>query len=192
MLIDQLSRKYQQSNAHAIRLSSALLAFDSYGDSRWLCRYACLWRLFDQSREMSVGIYSMLVFYPATSGPLTRLGATFDLYQRAMSSAERALDLLDLPLEEKQGLRVLDGLAKGCIEFSQVSFAYPERKPILNDFSLKIEAGTTLGIAGPTGGKSTFTRLLLRFYSPQNGSIRLDDFDLESFDIVVETAIWFG
>lgn len=184
-LIDQLSRKYQQSNAHAIRLSSAFSPLIRMAILVGFVGTLVYGGFLTRAGEMSVGIYSMLVFLTQRLlWPLTRLGATFDLYQRAMSSAERALDLLDLPLEEKQGLRVLDGLAKGRIEFTQVSFAYPERKPILNDFSLTIEAGTTLGIAGPTGsGKSTLTRLLLRFYSPQNGSIRLDDFDLESFDL---------
>ena len=129
MLIDQLSRKYQQSNAHAIRLSSAFSPLIRMAILVGFVGTLVYGGFLTRAGDMSVGIYSMLVFLTQRLlWPLTRLGATFDLYQRAMSSAERALDLLDLPLEEKQGLRVLDGLAKGCIEFSQVSFAYPERK----------------------------------------------------------------
>jgi ATP-binding cassette, subfamily B, heavy metal transporter len=63
----------------------------------------------------------------------------------------------------------------GRIAFHNVSFAYDERRPILNDVSFEIPAGKTIAVVGPTGGgKTTIARLLFRFYDPQSGSITID------------------
>jgi ATP-binding cassette subfamily B protein len=63
----------------------------------------------------------------------------------------------------------------GTSEFRDVTFAYPDREPVLRDFNLTIPAGSTVGLVGSTGsGKTTLVNLLLRFYQPQKGSILLD------------------
>lgn len=72
------------------------------------------------------------------------------------------------------------------IEFRDVSFAYPSRPedPILDRFSLTIEAGKSIALVGPSGcGKSTIIQLLNRFYDPVSGSILLDDVDITTIDV---------
>ena len=93
--LDRLSVEYKEANAHAIRLSSAfsplirmaiVLGFGAtlvYGGQLTL------------DGQMEVGVYSVLVFDPTSILPLTRLGATFDLYQRAMASVNRVFGILD-------------------------------------------------------------------------------------------------
>jgi len=120
--------------------------------------------------------------------PLTRLGETFDLYQRAMASSTRVLDVLNSPTELKHGVHNPDlkEIRESDIIFENVSFAYPGRDNVFSNLNLNIEAGKTLGVVGATGaGKTTLIRLLLRFAEPSEGVIKwtekaLHDWDLES------------
>ena len=70
------------------------------------------------------------------------------------------------------------------IEFRNVSFAYPNRPPVLTDFNLRIEAGETIALTGENGaGKSTLVHLLLRFITPQSGQIFVDDVEIQQMDL---------
>jgi ATP-binding cassette subfamily B protein len=72
---------------------------------------------------------------------------------------------------------------RGAIRFDRVGFRYPSRPdaPALHDFSLDIAPGESVALVGPSGaGKSTVFHLLLRFYDPQRGAIRIDGADLKS------------
>ena len=134
------------------------------------------------SGELDVGVYSVLVFLTQRLlWPLTRLGKTFDLYQRAMASTRRVLDLLELPIAIASGERPLDVFGvQGAIAFERVGFAYPDRAPLLDGFEWRVEAGATVGVVGATGaGKTTLINLLLRFYEPQAGRITLDGEPIE-------------
>jgi ATP-binding cassette subfamily B protein len=74
---------------------------------------------------------------------------------------------------------------RGGIELDRVSFTYPEggRGPSLDGFSLKVAPGETVALVGPSGaGKSTVFRLLLRFYDPDGGAVRLDGVDARAVD----------
>ena len=106
--------------------------------------------------------------------PLTRLGETFDLYQRAMASSTRVLDVLTSEIEIKEGDYVPERqvIENSDITFESVSFAYRGREKTFSDLSLTIAAGKTTGIVGSTGaGKTTLTRLILRFAQPNMGGI---------------------
>jgi ATP-binding cassette, subfamily B, bacterial len=130
---------------------------------------------------LAVGTYSFLVY--ATQRllwPLTRLGETLDLYQRAMASTRRIFALLDTAVEAHPGDRPLAASAiRGEISLEGVGFAYRDRPPVLRDFSLRIPAGGTVAVVGPTGsGKSTLVKLLLRLYEVDAGALRLDGTDV--------------
>ncbi|MEB3288876.1 MAG: ABC transporter ATP-binding protein [Leptolyngbya sp.] len=131
--------------------------------------------------QMAVGTYSVLVFLTQRLlWPLTRLGETFDQYQRAMASTNRVMDLLDTPIVLTPGsLRVPVSDIRGDIRFENVSFAYPDRPPVVENLTLKVPAGQTVAIVGSTGsGKSTLVKLLLRFYDVSQGQIVLDGVDI--------------
>jgi ATP-binding cassette, subfamily B, bacterial len=130
---------------------------------------------------MEVGAYSFLVYVTQRLlWPLTRLGETLDLYQRAMASTNRIMNLLDTPIGAPPGDRALRVKAvRGGVEMLGVTFAYRGREPVLRDFSLRIAPGETVAVVGPTGaGKSTLAKLLLRLYEVDGGSIALDDVDV--------------
>lgn len=182
----QASEAYRQSNREAIRLSSAfsplIRMIIVVGFSATLLLGG--WLAVDG--HLSVGAYSVMVFLTQRLlWPLTRLGSTFDLFQRAMASTRRALNMLDTPIHIHSGGTALTaGEIRGEIEFSNIQFAYPSREPILRDLNLRLPAGKTLAIVGSTGsGKSTLVRMLLRFYEPQQGEVLLDGHNIQDLQL---------
>ncbi len=117
--------------------------------------------------------------------PITRLGATFDSYERAKASARRIFGLLDVFATIKDPAQpVLIGRAMGTLQFSHVDFEYGNGVQVLQDLDIAVQAGETIGIAGTTGsGKSTLVKLLLRFYDVTDGKITLDGHDLRSLGL---------
>lgn len=184
--ITAVSEAYRQSNRSAIMLSAAfsplIRMFIVVGFTATLIWGGKL----ALAGDLPVGTYSVLVFMTQRLlWPLTRLGRTFDLYQRAMASTRRVLDLLHTPITIASGEKHLEReKIKGAIQFHDVTFAYPDRDPILQNFSLEIPAGATIGLVGSTGsGKTTLINLLLRFYEPQDGKITIDGESLEELDM---------
>ena len=178
------SRSYRDANRDAIRLSASFVP---------LIRMAILfaftanmlvggWLALEGS--LSIGAYSIIVFITQRLlWPLTRLGQTFDLYQRAMASTDRVLNLLDTPIGLVEGDIELDE-ANGEINFDSIEFSYPERESVLSGVSLSIEAGETIGLVGSTGsGKTTLVGLLLRFHDPLEGSVSLDGNDVKELKL---------
>jgi len=84
---------------------------------------------------------------------------------------------------ERRGGFGINGLDEK-IDFNEVSFEYTKSKPVLKNLSLSIQANRTTAFVGPSGaGKSTLVDLILRFYSPQKGEIKIDDVNLEEIDL---------
>jgi ATP-binding cassette subfamily B protein len=136
--------------------------------------------------KMSVGTYSVLVFLiQRLLWPLTRLGDTFDQYQRAMASTNRVMDLLDTPIAIHTGeIDLPVATVRGEVELRNVTFAYQDRLPIIKNLSLHIPAGKTIAIVGSTGsGKSTLVKLLLRLYEVQSGTITVDGIEIQQLNL---------
>jgi len=177
------SDRYRTANREAIRLSSAFSP---------LIRIAILvgftatlvWGGFlVLDGSLNVGLYSVMVFLTQRLlWPLTSLGQTFDLYQRAMASTKRIFTVLDTEPRLRDGVApFVAGGARGDIEFDGIRFGYVPGYPVLQDVSLKIPAGQTTAFVGSTGsGKTTVIKLMLRFYDPDSGTVRFDGVDLRS------------
>ncbi|MCI0710844.1 MAG: ABC transporter ATP-binding protein/permease, partial [Chloroflexi bacterium] len=136
--------------------------------------------------RLNVGVYSVLVFMTQRLlWPLTSLGQVFDLYQRAMASTHRILDLLDVEPQIDDGtiqLAVYD--IRGAVNFADVRFSYSSGEEVLKGVDMDIPAGDTVAIVGATGaGKSTIIKLLLRFYDVTGGRITLDGHDLRDLNL---------
>ncbi|PSB34611.1 ABC transporter [Chlorogloea sp. CCALA 695] len=177
------SEAYRQSNRHAIALSAAfvpLIRMIILAGFTALLLYGGLAAV---RGDISVGTYSTLVFLiQRLLWPLTRLGETFDQYQRAMASTTRVMNLLDTPIAIRTGNISLPQVL-GELEFENVNFAYNGRNSVIENLSLHIPAGKTIAIVGSTGsGKSTLVKLLLRLYEVQSGTISLDGVDIRELD----------
>jgi ATP-binding cassette subfamily B protein len=184
--IASLSDAYRRSNYGAIRLSSAFSPLIRMVIVVGFTATLVWGGLLAVRGELDVGAYSVLVFLTQRLlWPLTRLGKTFDLYQRAMASTKRALDLLHTPVTIRSGAKRLDrAQVKGEILFQSVDFSYPGREALFKGLTLRIEAGSTVGIVGTTGsGKSTLINLLLRFYEPSAGEVLLDGRRIDSLEL---------
>ncbi len=178
------SRAYREKNARAIALSSA---FSPSIRMLIVCGFTGTLIVGGKQAlagELAVGSYGVLVFLTQRLlWPLTALGETFDLYQRAMASVTRLLDLLALRPTITGGKRRLDRAAvRGAVAFRDVGFRYDAGRPVFRALSLEAPAGHTTAVVGATGaGKSTLVKLLLRFYDPDSGAITLDGHDLRSY-----------
>ncbi len=180
--IKSQSHDYQQSNRKAIVLSAAFVPL-----IRILILFGFITTLLLGGLEaiagrLAVGSYSVLVFITQRLlWPLTRLGDTFDQYQRAMASTHRVMNLLDTPIEIHPGdIPLSFKFVRGEIEIKNITFAYSNRVPVVENLSLKIPAGETIAVVGSTGsGKSTLVKLLLRLYEVQSGSITLDGIEID-------------
>lgn len=113
--------------------------------------------------------------------PIRNLSRLSNSFYSASAAAERIIELLDQRPQVSEPAHPSPlGRARGEVEFDHVSFAYPETtRQALSDVSFQVAPGETLAIVGASGaGKSTTAKLLLRFYDPSRGSIRLDGTDL--------------
>ena len=178
------SARYRESNRSAIVLSSAFVPLIRMAIMAGFIVIMVFGGYLALNGQLNVGVYSVLVFLTQRLlWPLTRLGTTLDLYQRAMASTTRVMNLLrteEQIVDGQERLPVHD--VRGEVVFEDVCFSYEgERLITLRDLSLRVGAGETAAIVGPTGaGKSTVIKLLLRFYDVQSGRVCLDGRDIRT------------
>jgi ATP-binding cassette subfamily B protein len=179
--VDAASGSYRSANRSAIRMSAAFVPLIRMAILVGFCATLVYGGYLTLDGKLGVGAFSVLVFMTQRLlWPLTRLGETFDLYQRAMASTTRVLDLLEVEPVIIDGDVEVSRLA-GNISFSGVDFSYSGREAIFTDLNLNVEAGRTTALVGPTGaGKTTLMRLLLRFHDPDSGKVEIDGHDLTS------------
>ena len=185
--VQELSEKYKEANRSAIRLSAAFVPLIRMAILAGFTATLLLGGRLALQGVLAVGAYSVLVFMTQRLlWPLTRLGETFDLYQRAMASSKRILTLLNEPSAIVDGEHELQHqiASEASLVFEDVGFAYPERSALFERFNVEIQAGTTVGIVGSTGsGKTTLTRFLLRFVEPMSGSIKWGTHDIKEYTV---------
>ena len=180
------SQAYREANRSAIRLSAAFVPLIRMAILVGFTATLLHGGFVTLDGGMAIASYSVMIFMmQRLLWPLTRLGETFDLYQRAMISTVRVLGLLETEIKVVEGEKELDiTKVKGGINFQDVDFAYPEREQVISGFGLDIKPGTTQAIVGPTGsGKTTVIRLLLRFHDPSSGQISLDGDDIKDLRV---------
>jgi ABC-type multidrug transport system fused ATPase/permease subunit len=112
--------------------------------------------------------------------PLRKLNDAYLGLQMATVAGARIVELEELEPDVVEAADAVElPRVRGEIEFAGVTFGYEDSKPVLKGVNLKIPAGKTVALVGPSGvGKSTIVHLLLRFYDPWEGSIRLDGVDI--------------
>ncbi|PIB36711.1 multidrug ABC transporter ATP-binding protein [Reichenbachiella sp. 5M10] len=140
-----------------------------------------------QNGEMSIGdLISFVLYTSFIGGSIAGLGDLFGQLQRAIGASERVLEIQNEAPEELEEQVAPIAKVNGNISFDKVSFAYESRKDIqvLNQLSLEIKAGEKVALVGKSGaGKTTITQLLLRLYQGHQGSIKIDNTNIEAFDI---------
>lgn len=140
------------------------------------------------SGRMSAGDLTAFVVYAVMVASATgMISQVIGDLQRAAGATERLMELLQATprIQAPANPHALPESVHGSLYIADVSFSYPSRpeQAAINALTLAIPAGTSLALVGPSGaGKSTLFELLLRFYDPAEGSIKLDDIDLRDLD----------
>jgi len=176
------SDAYRARNADAIRVSAAITPVIRMAVLAGFVATLLYGGVLALRGDLGVGSYSALVYLTQRLlWPLTRLADMTDLYQRAMASVNRVMDLLDTALPAR-GSGTLAVRAQAAVAFDAVSFAYDGRLAV-SGVSLSIAPGQTVALVGGTGGgKSTLLKLLLRFIDPDSGAILVDGIDIATLD----------
>ncbi len=129
---------------------------------------------------ITIGTVYLIFFYTELlNRPIEQITRQLQDLQKASASVVRVGDVLRVrsAIEDGPGAHVPPGAL--AVAFDHVTFGYDPATPVLHDVSLQIEPGTVLAVLGRTGGgKTTLTRLLLRSYDPQHGSVRLNNVDI--------------
>jgi ATP-binding cassette subfamily B protein len=158
------------------------LVFGAVGTILWLGGHDVI------AGRISAGDLSAFVFYAIiVAGSVGAISEVVGDLQRAAGAAERLLDLLNTEPEIAAPANPvpLPEPPRGEVRFENVRFNYPSRPdmPALNGLDLTVNPGETVALVGPSGaGKTTIVQLLLRFYDPTEGTVRLDGVDLRDTD----------
>ncbi|HEU4494503.1 MAG TPA: ABC transporter ATP-binding protein [Rubrobacteraceae bacterium] len=143
------------------------------------------WEL-SQGRLTIGGLLVFLVYLSQLYGPVQGVSEALNTFYEATAGAERVIEFLD----EEPSVREREGAislarARGHVEFDSVSFSYPDsEKEALTDVSFEVAPGEVLALVGPSGsGKSTIVKLLLRFFDPHAGAVRLAGHDLRELNL---------
>ena len=182
--IETSSNEVKSANYHAIKLSAAFIPIIRVAILFGFTATLLIGGFLALDGEIKVATYSVLLFITQRLlWPLTELGDTFDLYQRAMASFNRIFSLKNESSEIGNGDVEFKRL-ENKIELKDVSFSYVDNFNVLNNVDLTINAGQTTAIVGSTGsGKSTLIKLLLRLYEINNGSISYDSNSLKDIEL---------
>ncbi|MBP54451.1 MAG: ABC transporter [Marinobacter sp.] len=180
------SEAYVDANRRAIRISSAFIPVIRMAILAGFLATFTVGGMMALEGSLNVGAYGVLVFLTQRLlWPLTGLAEVIDLFERAMASTRRILDLLAEPVRVRDDSgQTLEQPVKGEVTFEGVSFHYPSSGAGIDDISVSVPAGNTLALVGATGsGKSTLIKLLLRFYDPAGGQIRIDGQPIQSVSL---------
>jgi len=183
---EQLSEGYLQRTLNQIKLFGTFMPLTEFLSS--VAVALILWYGGGEvlQKRLTLGeLVAFISYMRLFFQPLRELSQKYSVVQSAMASAERIFQLLDTkssilePLQPKQ----LTG-TEGKLEFQDIAFSYQPDNRVVHDVSLLLYPGQTVALVGTTGsGKTTLVSLLLRFYDPQQGSIRIDDTDITSLNL---------
>ena len=182
--ITDSSLEVKSANYHAIKLSAAFIPIIRIAILFGFTATLLIGGFLALDGEIKVAMYSVLLFITQRLlWPLTELGDTFDLYQRAMASFRRIYSL-KIEIPEIQDGDINFEKLENQISLQDVNFSYVKNFNVLNQVSLTIKSGNTTAIVGSTGsGKSTLIKLLLRLYEINSGKILYDDTELKDFKL---------
>lgn len=173
----QASEAYVEANRRAIKVSSAFIPVIRMAILAGFLATFTVGGMMALNGSLNVGAYGVLVFLTQRLlWPLTGLAQVIDLFERAMASTRRILDLLEVPITVKDASTTpLTQPVRGEVTIENVSFHYVTSRVGVDGIDLHVPAGNTLALVGATGsGKSTLIKLLLRFYDPEAGRILID------------------
>lgn len=170
-------------------MSNFMVVMNYAMDILYLCAFLAGGIFYANSLISAADLTSYVLYVAMLIAPIRTFTAIFEQIQEGMTGFERFLEVMEVMPEEEPLNPVKVGKLKGNIEFDNVSFRYKketddDKHLILNGLSLKIDAGKTVALVGPSGGgKTTLCNLIPRFYDIDEGKITIDDINIRDMRI---------
>lgn len=129
-----------------------------------------------EGNAMTIGaLVAFQMFASRLTAPALRIAGLWQEFQQVYVAVRRLADILDTPREPMQGESPRGAAGEGWLQCCGLGYRYPDGPWVLRNLSFELRPGECAALVGPSGsGKSTFARLLLGFYLPSEGSIRID------------------
>ena len=180
-----LSHNYLDKNKRAIKLSSAFVPVVRMGVLSGFLVTMVMGSLMALNKEITAGEFAMLLFLTQRFlWPFTSLGEIVDLFERSMASTKRILDTLDVRAVIKDGANKDFTSFDESLDFKSIQFYYNKNNIVFDNISFTVERKKITAIVGPTGiGKTSLVKLLLRFYDPQKGEIRIGNENIKDLEL---------
>lgn len=170
-------------------MSNFMVVMNYAMDILYLCAFLAGGIFYANSLISASDLTTYVLYVAMLIAPIRTFTAIFEQIQEGMTGFERFLEVMEVMPEEEPANPVKVGKLKGNIEFDNVSFRYKketddEQHLILNGLSLKIDAGKTVALVGPSGGgKTTLCNLIPRFYDIDEGKITIDGINIRDMRI---------
>jgi len=180
------NRKFYKKSVHMMRAGQLVTPFTEFMSI--MITLVIIWYggllVLNPHNAMSAGKFSLfLVALLASLHPIKEIARVYSEINKGLAAAERVFEIIDEPvfLIDKDDAKPIN-VFTNSITFDDMSFKYPTSDIVLRDINLTIKKGEAVGFVGPSGGgKSTLMDLLLRFYDPISGAIRIDNIDMRDY-----------
>ena len=180
------NRKFYKKSVHMVRASQLVTPFTEFMSI--MITLVIIWYggllVLNPNNAMSAGKFSLfLVALLASLHPIKEIARVYSQINKGLAAAERVFEIIDEPvlLVDKGDAKSIDVFSDSIV-FENMSFKYPSSDIVLRDINLTIKKGEAVAFVGPSGGgKSTMMDLLLRFYDPTSGSIKIDNVDMRDY-----------
>lgn len=171
------SNRFMSLDALFLRPAMSLLKLLAY--ALLLAYFGLNW----QASAITAGtIYAFIQYVNRLFDPLIEVTQNFSTLQTSMVAAGRVFDLIDRKTYEPEQTGTSSAIARGDIEFKDVSFSYDGKTQILDKVSFRVKKGETIAFVGSTGsGKSSIINVLMRFYEFQSGQVLIDGVDIRQY-----------
>lgn len=179
--IQNKAYRHIQALLNALRLSAVFHPTVTFLSSIGTVVVSSIGGIMALSGRVSAGdIVGFMLYLNMFYQPITALSHVIENIQQALAGAERVFEILETESEIKEKPNAIELRdVKGKVTFENVSFSYDKKVPVLKNISFNIEPGQMVAFVGPTGvGKTTIMYLLVRFFDPDSGSIKIDDIDI--------------
>ena len=174
---DEVNERLEKASLRAIFFSSLTNPCTRFVNSLVYAGVGLTGALMAIGGGITVGnLTSFLNYANQYTKPFNEISGVITELQNALACAGRVFELIETPARspEPENPKMPEKVA-GEVEIQDLEFSYVPEKPLIRGFNLRVKPGQRIAIVGPTGcGKTTFINLLMRFYDPQGGQIRLD------------------
>ena len=184
--IKKFSKYYQEQNFKAITMSSAFVPVVRMGVLSGFLGTMVIGSNMALTGQLEIGAFSVLVFLTQRFlWPFTNIAIIIDNFERSMASTKRILELLTVKSAINNPKEpITNSNYKGDIDFSSINFHYEPTNPVFKNLNFTIQGSQFIGIVGQTGsGKTTLAKLLLRFYDPISGSVKINNINIKNLTL---------